>query len=154
MFLSYVHHFVNLCEFKLELWSGKPKLPTLTFWMDITFVNGNNSWEFHDDTMRGALWKCVTADQTDGQKCSKRYLIAPKKVSVLTSTHATLGHKRSMSTPIHRLNTLILRQNGQQYAHGIYKIISFNGNFYISFKFYWRLVLSVQLEIRNHLDNS
>ena len=25
---------------------------TLTFCMSITFVNGNNSWKFHDDTMR------------------------------------------------------------------------------------------------------
>ena len=30
---------------------------TLTFGMDITFVNGNNSWKFHDDTMTGTLWK-------------------------------------------------------------------------------------------------
>ena len=26
---------------------------TLTFCMDVTFVNGNNSWEFYDDTMTG-----------------------------------------------------------------------------------------------------
>ena len=25
--------------------------------MEITFVNGNNSWKFHDDTMTEALWK-------------------------------------------------------------------------------------------------
>ena len=26
---------------------------TLTFCMDITFANGNNSWKLHDDTMTG-----------------------------------------------------------------------------------------------------
>ena len=36
----------DLCD--LDLWSL-----TLTFCMDITFVIGNNSWKFHDDTMMG-----------------------------------------------------------------------------------------------------
>ena len=36
----------DLCD--LDLWPL-----TLTFCMDITFVNGNNSWKFHDDTMTG-----------------------------------------------------------------------------------------------------
>ena len=36
----------DLCD--LDLW-----LLTLTSCMDITFVNGDNSWKFHDDTMRG-----------------------------------------------------------------------------------------------------
>ena len=36
----------------LDLWSL-----TLAFHMDITFVNGNHSWKFHDDTMTGTLWK-------------------------------------------------------------------------------------------------
>ena len=40
----------DLCD--LDLWSL-----TLNFCMDITFVNGNNSWKFHDDTMTGTLWK-------------------------------------------------------------------------------------------------
>ena len=39
----------DLCD--LDLWPL-----TLTFCMDITFVNGNNSWKFHDDTMIGTLW--------------------------------------------------------------------------------------------------
>ena len=54
---SFVHHSVAICEFKLELWSRKsPKWGkiyfdlrdldlwplTLTFCMDITFINGNN----------------------------------------------------------------------------------------------------------------
>ena len=30
---------------------------TMTFCMDITFVNGNNSWKFHDDMMTQTLWK-------------------------------------------------------------------------------------------------
>ena len=53
---SYVHHFVAICEFKLELWSGNAQIGskfnltslTLTFWpwsfrIDITSVNVNNS---------------------------------------------------------------------------------------------------------------
>ena len=94
---SYVQHFVAICEFKLELWSGKAQIGTkfvltsitlnfdlcfdlyylklwhlaLTLCMDIAFVNDNNSWEFQDDMMRGTLWKRCngrTADSwTDGQ---------------------------------------------------------------------------------------
>ena len=30
---------------------------TFTFCMDITSVNGNDSWKFHDDTMVGTWWK-------------------------------------------------------------------------------------------------
>ena len=30
--LSNVHHFVAICEFKLELWSGKPKLGQNLLW--------------------------------------------------------------------------------------------------------------------------
>ena len=67
-----VHHFVAICEIKLELWSRKSQnwdkicldlcdlhlWPlTLTFCMDITFVNGNNSWKYHGDTVTGTLWK-------------------------------------------------------------------------------------------------
>ena len=36
----------DLCD--LDLWPL-----TLTFRMDITFVIGNHSWKFHDDTMMG-----------------------------------------------------------------------------------------------------
>ena len=36
----------DLCD--LDLW-----YLTLTFWMDISSVDGNNSWTFCDDTMRG-----------------------------------------------------------------------------------------------------
>ena len=43
----------DLCD--LVLWSL-----TLTFCMDITSVNGNDSWKFKDDTMRGKLSKDVT----------------------------------------------------------------------------------------------
>ena len=60
------HHFIVICEFKLELQSGKdlvgfwPLWPwpvTLTFCVDTTLVNGNNSWKFSDDTMTGTLQK-------------------------------------------------------------------------------------------------
>ena len=33
--------------------------------MDITFVNGNNVWKFHDNMMIGTLWKRVTDGRTD-----------------------------------------------------------------------------------------
>ena len=49
----------------------------------ITSVIGNNSWKFHDDTMRGTLWKrCKrrTDWHTDGQKCSQSCLVAAKNV--------------------------------------------------------------------------
>ena len=36
----------DLCDF--DLWPV-----TLIFIMDLTLVIGNNSWEFHDDTMMG-----------------------------------------------------------------------------------------------------
>ena len=49
----------DLCD--LQLW-----LLTLTFCMDITFVNGNNSWKIHDDTMTGTLWKRCHR-RTDGR---------------------------------------------------------------------------------------
>ena len=45
----------------LDLW---PLTLTVTFYMDITSVIGNNYWKFHDGTMRETLWKKVK--QTDG----------------------------------------------------------------------------------------
>ena len=63
---SFVHHFVAIDEFKLELQSGRLSWlmtsvnltfhlwpTTLTFCMDITSVIGNNSWKIRDDAMRG-----------------------------------------------------------------------------------------------------
>ena len=61
---SFVHHFVAIGQFKLELRSRNAKLRfdlcdldlwplILTFYMDINSVIGNNSWKFHDDTMMG-----------------------------------------------------------------------------------------------------
>ena len=74
---SCVHHSIIICEFKLELQSGNgyvgfwPLWPlTLTFSMDLTFVIGDNSRKFHDDTMMGTQWKRCDrrADgQIDGQ---------------------------------------------------------------------------------------
>ena len=74
-------HFITICEFKLRVtvrrllnWVLTCYLDlwplTLTFCMDITLVNGNHSWKFHDDTIRGTLSKRCDG-QTDGQtKCS------------------------------------------------------------------------------------
>ena len=60
--LSFVCHFIAIGELKLELRSGNAKIGTkfvltpvtLTFHMDIIFVNGNNSPQFHD-LMTGTL---------------------------------------------------------------------------------------------------
>ena len=80
--LSFVHHFIAICWFKLELHSGNTQFGsksavflscvtlkfdgwpwktighpfltlTLIFCMDITSVIGNNSWKFDDDTIMG-----------------------------------------------------------------------------------------------------
>ena len=76
---SFVHHFIAICEFQLELRSGNgsigswPLWPwplTLTFCMDITSVNGNNAWKFQNDTMTSTLSKRCdgrTDRRTDGQ---------------------------------------------------------------------------------------
>ena len=52
----------KICFDLFDLWPL-----TLTFCMDITFVNGNKSWKFHDDTMAGTLWKGVIDGRTEGQ---------------------------------------------------------------------------------------
>ena len=49
----------DFCD--LDLWPL-----TLIFFMDIASVNGNNPWKFHDDTMRGTLWKSCDG-RTDGR---------------------------------------------------------------------------------------
>ena len=38
-------------------WCLWPLTSDLDFCMDITSANGNYTWKFHDDTMRGTLWK-------------------------------------------------------------------------------------------------
>ena len=56
----------DLCD--LALWSL-----TMTFCMDIIFVNDIKSWNLHDNTMRGTWWKRrhrQMVRRTDGQKCS------------------------------------------------------------------------------------
>ena len=72
-----------ICEFKLELQSGNAHIgakfvltgeldfcpQTFTVCRDITFVNGNNSWQFPADTITGTLWKRCDR-RTGGQKCS------------------------------------------------------------------------------------
>ena len=59
---SCVHDFIAICEFKLELQSRNGYVEfwplwhwplTLTFCINITSVQGNNSWKFHDDMMMG-----------------------------------------------------------------------------------------------------
>ena len=70
---SFVHHFIAMCEFKLKFkvrkllsWVLTSVTLTLTFCIDITFVIGNNSWTFHDNTMTGTLWNRCDR-QTDGR---------------------------------------------------------------------------------------
>ena len=86
---SFVHHFVATCELKLELRSGNAQIgakiiltsATLTFCVDITSVNSNYSWKFHDDTTRGTLWKRCDR-QMDGENCSWSCLVAVKNTVV------------------------------------------------------------------------
>ena len=49
----------DLCD--LDLWPL-----TVTFCMDIIFVNGEHSWKFQDDMMRGTCEKGVTDRRMDG----------------------------------------------------------------------------------------
>ena len=80
---SFLHHFIAICEFKL-LQSGNAQIKanfylafcdidlwhlTMIFSMDNTSANGNYSWKFHDDMMKGTLWKCYDRQMdwhTDG----------------------------------------------------------------------------------------
>ena len=83
---SFANHTISIAEFKLEFQSGSAHIfstcvfficfdlcdldlwfLTLTFCMDINFVNGNNSWIFHYYKMSGTLWKSVTDGRTDRQ---------------------------------------------------------------------------------------
>ena len=79
---SFAHHLVAMYEFKLELQFGNSQIGTrfvltLTLCMFITFVNGNDSWKFHDNTMKRTLWKRCdrrTNGQTDGRTDGLREL--------------------------------------------------------------------------------
>ena len=81
---SFVHHFVPIRKFKLELKSGNTQIGakfvltyvTLTFSMDITSVNGNYSWKFHV-TMTNIVKKF---SQTDGR--TEVFLVAAKNTHV------------------------------------------------------------------------
>ena len=44
--LGQIRRLLEPCD--LDLWPL-----TFTFCMDVTFVIGNNSWQFHDDTIMG-----------------------------------------------------------------------------------------------------
>ena len=60
----------DFCD--LDIWPT-----TLTFCMDITFVNDNNSWKFHDDgNIIKKAWR--TDGQTDGLNHSYSCLVAAK----------------------------------------------------------------------------
>ena len=82
---SFVHHFLAICGFKLELQSRNAQIGakfvltcvTLTFCMAITFANGNNSWKFHDDMMTGTLWAvrdCLICPYARISECLVSYL--------------------------------------------------------------------------------
>ena len=75
---SFVQNFIAICEFKMSYSPETNKLGfdlcdldiwpmTGTFCMDITSVNGDSSWKFHDDTMMKHSRKGVTDVQTDGR---------------------------------------------------------------------------------------
>ena len=48
---------ITIWKRKMGFWTLWSWTLTLTFCRGITFVNGNNSWKFHDDVMTGTLWK-------------------------------------------------------------------------------------------------
>ena len=89
-----MHHFVAICGFKLELQSGNAQIGrkfiltyvTLTFDMNITFVNGNSfntiSWWYDDRNIVKRNW------QTDRQKELFLELLGTnKKYTYLESGH-------------------------------------------------------------------
>ena len=52
-------------KLRQNFWPLWPWPLTVSFSMDVTSVDGNYSRQFHDEMMRGTLWKKVS--QTDGQ---------------------------------------------------------------------------------------
>ena len=71
----------DLCD--LDLWPL-----TLTFCMDITFVNVNNSCKFHDDTMTETLWnRCHR--QTDRQTERSVLRAAWSQLKILALDHSS-----------------------------------------------------------------
>ena len=120
---GFVHHFVAICEFKLEFQSENAQIEdkfvltsvtfflslTLTFCMVITIGDGNNSLEFHDATMTGTLWKRCnrqTDRRTDGRGEAFLELVG-----------------RSYKLPC--TNTLCPRQNSCRFTDDILKFSTF-----------------------------
>ena len=79
---KFMHHFVVICKFNLELRSGNGQIGakfcfdlynldlcplTLTFCIDISLVYGNDFWEFMMIRWKEHNEKCVTEKQTDGR---------------------------------------------------------------------------------------
>ena len=70
----------------------------LDLFMDITFVNGNNSWKSHDDTMTGTLWnRChrrtdswQTNRHTEGQTDRSVLRAAWSQLKILKMLHCLL----------------------------------------------------------------
>ena len=103
---------VDLCD--LDLWTL-----TLTFCMDVTFVIGNNSWKFHDDTIMGTWWKRCdrrtdrrTDGQTDGLNQSYSCLVAAKNWQSVDFLKNYLSKKKFRLrhiTPRHRCQLSIIR---------------------------------------------
>ena len=93
---------VDLCD--LDLWPL-----TLTLCMNITFVHGNNSWKFHDDTMMGTWCKRCdgrTDRQTDRRtdELSQSYsclVAAENKTWMITYTKKF--HEVIITYPFHRV---------------------------------------------------
>ena len=63
---------------------------TLAFCMDITSVIGNHFWKFHDDTMRGTLWKRCHR-QTDRQADRQTEITIPRAAWSQLKTHERCG---------------------------------------------------------------
>ena len=120
---SFVHHFITIWEFKLELQSGKDKLGfdlcgldlwplTLTFRMDITSVIGNYSenfmmiqwWENSEKGMTHRQLDRQTDERTDGQAepliqllCGKMQADICLVKTFLTTFHSLSANSREPS---------------------------------------------------------
>ena len=104
---------VDLCD--LDLWPL-----TLTSGMDVTFVIGNNSWKFHDDTMMGTWWKRCDG-RTDGWTDWTSHIAAWSQLKIMASVQIwgiaivlrdeLLKMKGKISWAYHLRNAIIMMQH-------------------------------------------
>ena len=102
--LRWVLTFVTLT---FDLWPL-----TLSFCMDITFVNSHNSRKFHDDMMRGTLWKKChrrTDRQTDRRTDGLRAAWSQLKIR-RREIRISVMHSLILNWPVSRNDSIYLGQ--------------------------------------------